>query len=355
MGKLSTRRRDIDIARAIAIFVVVLSHIPQWYSRYHFDYFSQRLAVAIEIGARYTSITMFMFAAGMIVAMKGRRCRSLAEYFEFERNKFYRLMLPYLSVSIIQMVVKIVLSKISLSEVPSSLIAMLIFPRVSPAPHLWFLYTLMSIFLIWPILEKIAGTKGLPWLWGVLVFIAIVPLPSSMDSDLFHIWHTKRYLAIFTLGYWYGRHPLGQRKYGPIAVATIGILMLLAIYFHRFVTWPQIYPTILFRNLIQLFGNMCGAVFMLWLCGLFADSSSWIVNRINNIGFYSYDVYLLHVAFAGHPMMVLISKLNPGPVMTYVWFLLIFIGLMAIPILIGKLIRRIPVLSFIVLGSPLKK
>ncbi|HOW70145.1 MAG TPA: hypothetical protein PKY77_06035 [Phycisphaerae bacterium] len=70
------------------------------------------------------------------------------------------------------------------------------------------------------------------------------------------------------------------------------------------------------------------------------------------IGFYSYDIYLLHVIVGGHPLSLLVGRLRPSAPSVYCWFVAVALATMLIPMVIGRIIRRFPRLAFVALGLP---
>ncbi len=357
MAETSQRRYDIDIARAVAIFTVVLHHVPQYFVRYNLSYFPPNVADTFIAIVSYINIPLFMFVAGIVFGMQNRPSGTIG-WWRFERKKFCRLFLPFLSVSIMQLAIKIGLGQFSILEVPNSLLAMVISPLSAPAPHLWFLYTLMSIFVIWPIFQKLTSSKMIPVFWALLIIMAVAPINKPVDKNgngLFCLGNLVWYLPIFTLGYWYSISTMEKHKYHlPVIILTV-ILSIASFFICNFTDWPKGFAWQASYRCIHLAGHISCAIFFFELCGLLAKSTLLIGEGLKIIGFYSYDIYLLHVALIAHPLILIISKLHPDKVMTYVLFVVAVGITTTVPILIGKAIRRMPPLAFVILGVPLKK
>lgn len=358
MIKTIQRRHDIDIARAVAIFAVVLHHISQYFVRYNLEHFSPNLGDAIIATVSYINIPIFMLIAGIIFALGNQRFNSLSDYWRFERKKLYRLMLPFLAISAIQLAIKTVLFDGSISDVSAGLVAMAISPVSAPAPHLWFLYTLMSIFLIWPLLGRLTSPKMTPILWIMLVIVAVLPISWPVDENnrfLFSLGNLIWYLPIFTFGYWYGSSSIGQRRYGLFAIIIAGILFVSTLLSYHLVCWPEDYIWMTLREFVRLVGHISSALFFLWLCGIIDTWNNRLRTSLNVAGLYSYDIFLLHVTFAAHPLVFIISKkLHPGMIMTYVLFMVTIAAVIILPIMFGRIIRRLPLLAFVMLGVPKK-
>jgi surface polysaccharide O-acyltransferase-like enzyme len=356
MTNLSQRRDDIDIARAIAIFTVVLHHIPQYFVRYKLTYFTPELADAIVATVSYINIPLFMLVAGIVLGMRTRPS-DVVGWWKFESKKFCRLMLPFLSISVIQLAMKMALLKQSTPEITYSLLAMVISPLSAPAPHLWFLYTLMCIFIIWPIFQKYASSKMRPILLTLLIIAAIAPLGLPSDkygNSLFCLSNLKWYLPIFMLGYWHSGSAKAQDNDRTIIIIVAGVLFLTSLFICDFIDWPIGFGGQILRKSIRLTGHISCAFFFFGLCGILAKWNNPAKQWFKTIGFYSYDIYLLHVALVAHPLVCVISKLKPNIIITYVWFLIAVIITTLLPIFLGKMIRLLPVLAFVMLGIPRK-
>jgi peptidoglycan/LPS O-acetylase OafA/YrhL len=347
------RRTDIDIARAVAIFTIVLHHIPQYFVRYDFDYFPPELASNIISTVSFVNVPTFMLIAGIVLGFSYPRIRSLKNYWQFEYRKLCRLMLPFIAVSLMQLTIKVMLFGDTKLQIPAQLIAMVLTPIKGPAPHLWFLYVLMTIFLIWPLFGKLTTTKLIPFLWAAFFVIAVLPV---QWPNYFKINGLIGYLPIFTLGYWYSTSSLNRRHYGWPAVIIAGILVVSARLGCHVIPRTEGYCWAVLYNAVRLSGSTCGALFVFWLCGIVCQLNNRISKALATAGLYSYDIYLLHVALIAHPLMLILSRtVHPGIFMTWVLFIITSLITMIAPIFIGKMIRLLPPLAFVMLGVPIKR
>jgi membrane-bound acyltransferase YfiQ involved in biofilm formation len=101
----------------------------------------------------------------------------------------------------------------------------------------------------------------------------------------------------------------------------------------------------------QMAGSVSAALAVLWLSGFISRHKGRLAGPLARIGLYSYDIYLLHVALAAHPLVMLISKLHPGPVATYVLLALAVPVCIGVSLAIGQFIRRLPLLPALILGA----
>jgi len=293
-----------------------------------------------------------------VLAISRPRFNSLADYASFERKKFLRLMLPFISVSLIYLAIKTPVFGLSMSDVRYELMAMAIAPLGGPAPHLWFLYTLMAICLFWPLLDRLARGENVFLLIAALVALAVLAIRwplTDRGNALFCFSNITWNVPMFALGYWYGvrfdgRIQLGWR--GFLIAMALAVSLLSA---YAYLPWPDRFDFLTVRNACRMVGACAWVLAVLWFCGKIVEWGGGVCTLLSRLGLLSYDVYLLHVAFAAHPIVMLVSKLHPGTVLTYVLFFASIPMAIAIPYVMGLLIRRVRPLAFVVLGVPLRR
>jgi peptidoglycan/LPS O-acetylase OafA/YrhL len=358
MSEFTKRRIDFDIARFFAAFAVVTHHISQYSSRYHIGTFSPKFGDSLVEIVSFIHIPTFMLISGMLTSASETRVHGLNDYFRFEGKKFCRLMLPFLSISMLHLAIKAVTPTEVLSKGTTALANTLLTPNSGAAGHLWFLYCLMSIFLIWPLLNPLVSGKTYAILFSVLLALAILPIhwPLAQNGQsLFGLSSLFWYLPIFMIGCCYHPRSHDVHKYALQGIVIAGFVLTASILIHFFVSWPQDFLFLAIRNAIRMAGLISAAFFVLWLSGIISKHTNLLTKSLIIAGFYSYDIYLLHVALAGHPLCYAISKLHPGNITTYALFVALIFATMIIPMGIGWLIRRVPSLAFVMLGVPMRK
>jgi peptidoglycan/LPS O-acetylase OafA/YrhL len=350
------RRHDIDIARAFAMFAVVSNHLPQYFDRYLPGVLNHAFHQIVITMTVRTSFSLFMFVAGVMLASTNAPIGGLSGYFHLAAKKFCRLILPFVAASLLTLVIKLGALGWGISDAKTALIGLAIAPRSGPAPHLWFLYCLMSLFLIWPLLRPLTTKSRLPFLLLASVILAIVPIswPAVKPGcTLFGVLDLTLNLPIFLFGFWYGQSSFGHRDHGWLAVAVAGCALVASALCSAFVVFPEGLMWTILDNLQTLAGLIVGAVFLLWLGGRVGDASRWLRTYLLEAGWRSYDIYLLHVALIGHPLAFLIGKLHPAVVTAYVLLVVAIAATYLLPILIGMVIRLSPPLAFVMLGLPM--
>ena len=358
MLRTSNRQEDVDIARAIAQFIVVLNHIPQYFQRYHLDHLDSTMCRWILTGVNYLHMPTFMLVAGYVLAGGRDDTVGLGGYWRFERKKLCRLILPFLSISLMTLAIKMVLPGDSARGVGASLIGMVTAPRSGVAPHLWFLWCLMSIFLVWPLVRRVTPEHLLPWVWVGLIVLAVWPIPWPTDahgSSVLGLSDLAWYLPMFMLGYLCRQRRREVSTFGSKVAVVAGALALAAMVVVAQTDGPALPGGDLTVSAIRFAGHMAGGLCVLSVAGLIAARTVRPRALLAGVGRRSYDIYLLHVALVGHPLVLVISRLHPGPVMTYVYFAVALVVTMFLPIGIGELIRRVPPLAYVMLGVPVRR
>lgn len=177
------RLLSFDIAKALCIIFVVIGHYipddaPLWY-------------VNLRLWIYSFHMPLFMFASGYIyMAFKKDE-----PYLTFVAKKVRRLMIPYVVVSVIVIMIKLLTQSSMYVENP---VTALSFIRILYLPEagvfLWFVWSLFTTFLIVPLFKTRAARSVL-----FLVAIILHYLPIE-GTPVFAIHSTKGMLVFFMLG-----------------------------------------------------------------------------------------------------------------------------------------------------------
>lgn len=351
------RRSDLDIARAFAAYSVVLIHIAQYYVRYGLEHFSQTLSAGISEVFHIVSLPTFFVISGIVYTMSaGQRTSSLRTWYpEYIFRKGLRLIVPFVAVSLMTLCMKFVAPGQSIPDVPEILTNMVVLPRQAPAPHLWFLYCLMSIFLIWPCVTAFLPKKLAPVLMLALFGLALVriPLPANTENImLFGLADLIWYVPYFAMGCCWSTAGGRARAVNISLTLAAGVGFAIAIAAYLFLDWSQFQAGVIFERFAKLAASVCIPFVLLGVGGVIARSKSVANPLLVKAGLRSYDIYLLHVAFVAHPLMFALGRLAPGAVVTYALFVPVSVLTVAVVMLLGWLVRKLPIAAFFVLGVP---
>ena len=359
--QVGQRAMDIDIARTIAALLVILEHILDFFPRYGMHVFYTNFNHDASYVLKFIHISIFITIAGILAGLSRRQVNGIGQYARFEQKKFLRLMLPYFSIATLQLLIKMFVPGRGLSEAPSAVLGTLVAPHGGAMPHGWFLVSLMTIFLLWPLMKPLAEGKSFGILLCSLIVVAIIPIPWPEYQGViqgkicrwpyFDLKRTTWYLPIFVIGFWYGRHVYTQKMPRLWTVFLAGMAFLIAILTYSLTPWPNGVGWLTVSEAIKWAGYLSAGFVVLWLCGIWCRKPGRPQTYLARIGRFSYDVYLLQV-IVGHVIVLSVSRFHPGNVLTYILLGAIVITTFLTTMGVGQLIRRSPALAFIVLGEP---
>ncbi|MEY8763485.1 MULTISPECIES: acyltransferase family protein [Clostridium] len=321
--------KDMDIARGIGIFLVVLGHsFPD--SQFNNSNFYAYIYKLI-----YSFHMPFFFIISGFFAYKIYEIENLKGYGSYVYKKIKRLMVPYFTVSLVAVPIKLYMNNFAARPVKlnSLIINILFYPLDIPIQYFWFIYTLFFIFVAAPIFSKIPVRMA-------LLITLVLNLVFTKQVGLFYIYGIIHYLFYFFFGiylrtvYDKWNNIENRNKYIVITVFSLFLITL-----NIFDVRKAIYP---YYNLLTA---LLGSSIFLLVSQLMVNSSMGELFR--RLGRYSYDVYLLSWFFqtGARVLFYQMFKFNYSVVIV----IMLFIGFM--PILMSKLIfDRIPVLGKIFLG-----
>lgn len=185
---------DIESAKGLAIFLVVLGHITlgsypegnRWY-------------LVLYEGIYKFHMPFFLFISGFLMFYTYPGLDSRREYFAYIKSKFFRLMPAFVVFAIIIGFGKFLVGgHLHVDNRPDSLFSafsnILIKPSESHARSLWYIYVLFFYFMAFPIIFKyIRELRTLIVIGLLLYFIPFYP-------DWFALGKIKQYFLVFAMG-----------------------------------------------------------------------------------------------------------------------------------------------------------
>ena len=298
MEEKQKRLLSLDIAKAICIILVVIGHYhprnaPQWYLDINHIIYSFHMP-------------LFMFASGYIYIAT----QNNISYSKFIKKKIKRLMIPYLSTSLIIITIKLFSQKIMFVEHPvtvSSYIKMFYQPEAGY--FLWFIWALWWMFVIVPVFKS-KRARGYLFLASILLLYLPIQLP-----ELFCLRQFQNMLIYFMSGvFFYENKNIINRKTSLLksyhAAMIFAILQTLNLF-------------IMERN-SSIIVNTATAFAGIWAT---MALSAVLQNRINKnklnwlltISTSSYIIYLFHTTFEGFAKAVCYKI----PVADNPWYILL--------------------------------
>ncbi len=335
-GIKKNRYTEIDIARGIGIFFVVLGHsIKQ----------TQIQAAWIRI----LTYIIYSFHMPLFFCLSGFVSAKILRMHKHERIQYVssrarRLLIPYFTIGLIYIPVKLKLSEAAVKPFAVSDIWKLLIGQ-NPDVSLWFLYIL---FLIELICAALVNTYNFRSIWYGSFFLSVAIYWLNLDI------RTPKYLFFFLMGIWVRLKFEDCREAGyEDAMDGQDLLAFLA-----FVT-DIIAIVFLYRTTItvtMVLTSLCGIYLVLWV-------SSRLVYNIDGeekepgkaarilllLGLFSMDIYILHEPIMTAVKLLLWNRLGWNYILcTFV----IFVCALCLPIPISKwVIRKIKPLRILLLGE----
>lgn len=282
-------------------------------------------------------------------------------FLSFIKNKAVRLMLPYLSLSIISYVgigicMKLPILGTMLSkagyEGRSFLTAVkeILLLTNHMDEHLWFIYTLFVIFIIEFLLHRVCISKiGIAVQVIAYLFISMLSMPEILSR-------VCMYTIFFTIGRLLTYKNIAVKPVIPIRIIqwlVMTVLIIGSIYFNGSDSiisnnW------FLFKFARRVMALSTGVVCVFTVINLFAlyGNTEFKHNGcLKMICDYEYGIYLLHQPFIVSGVVGILSMFRNSFPYTYIFVISGTIIGIIIPIVIVKIIRYISILRLLILGE----
>lgn len=225
---------------------------------------------------------IFFFISGFF-ATKLLELRTKKEKLKFLKIKFLKLIVPYFSITILAIPIKLLLNSfvnrpIILSEL---LVDVILYPMNNPVVSLWFIYSLFIIFIISIILNKFKGIMRIVLGVIMLIFCGIYKIA------IFNFYGICRNIIFFLIGlnikgiYTQMKKVIEQKKYIIVSISFIVLVCLNTIN-----TANNILTEVLY-----LLTGLSGIVLTLSIAISISENRIKF-NLLNLIGYYSFDIYV---------------------------------------------------------------
>jgi fucose 4-O-acetylase-like acetyltransferase len=326
-----SRRTDIDMARGLAILLVVFGHLVaradpagvEWYEPL------RRAVYAFHM-------PFFLYLSGLTAVLSGAALAPASALPRLAAARAWRLLLPFLLLGGLIVAGKSIAARFMFvdntpPDLAAGLQALLWHTQASPALSIWYLFVLFWLTLATPLILRQRPSRIGALLAVCLILYALQPPPYAY-LDLI-----ARYAVFFGLGIWAGLRGPGWTAFVDRAwPACLGFLLVLLAAVALFgAAWPH--------RLILL---AAGALSMPALHGLvrhWPASSAFILLRL---GRYSFMIYLFNTICIGLAKAALL----PFTGWNASWFLPVAALLMAAgtlgPVALKRYgLARIPVLD----------
>lgn len=280
--KEKVRYETIDIARGIAIILVVIGH-------YHTPDMPVYLNILHDV--------IYMFHMPLFLFVSGFLCIATRKpeltYRQFISRKFRRLMIPYLSASVVILLVKLAMQPFMPVDHPVTALDFLrIFYLPSAGYYLWFLWALWWMMCLIPFFTTPKSRIGF-----LILSLLIFPL-NGYAPDIFCIRQTLRFMVYFAAGA--VCHDLFTRsaRSGFPSGAMLSSIVIFAILAGISFSFPS--PGPLIGPIGEIILAFSGISMALSLSNLFMKSASrQAMAATLAVSSASFVIYLFHTTFEG--------------------------------------------------------
>ncbi|MEG0297750.1 MAG: acyltransferase [Clostridium sp.] len=334
---------EINLIKGFAIILVFIGHAAT--------------GTFLPRPSMYEFIVQFIYAFHMPVfflisgflSYKMINMNLKTEYFTFLKNKFSRLIIPFITISFITNILIIVLKNlsgesISLNTILEMLKTIFLFPETGVMGALWFLYTLFMLNLIAPLIAK-APLKV------VLTFTLIINIFMPKGIHFLAISRISFFLVYFFIGISirknYDNFKSSLNK-NPIIIIVISIFTI-SIYALILSNGLTLNPIIL--STYSFICGLLGSVLVSFIA--YNLKNKKIIYYLDILGKYSMDIYLFSWFFQMSSMIAVIFIFK---VDNYMIFFLsnMLIGSLCLPFSI-LIIRKVNLFNLLFLGINHKK
>lgn len=338
------RNITIDIAKGIAIILVVVGHVTQ-FGTVGEGYWNDTLFKTI-----YTFHMPFFMLLSGYVSIKGISNRS---FVDTAKKRFSTLIIPFLSWAII-MYAYLILANAVIglnSGVETNILYYVVSVVLSPGKGLWFLWVLFFLNILLALIIKFVPKFGM--IVSIILYAIVLKIPCS---DLFYVYMIKWLYPFFFIGaYSYVYKQQLSKLIKPI-------IILFSILFPILILWwgksDYVYISkmefnggtlnnigdFLYRYLIAFAG-----ISLALLISKLVMKSRQTTELLNKVGRYTIDIYAIETIFI--PLLPHLPHLK-GALFYLVYVPIVSLAIIIMSYLISKfIIRKIPILNRLLLGG----
>lgn len=269
----------ISIANAIAIIAVIIGHLDITGTNN-----DPRTPIANMITAFGSfQMPLFMCISGFLFSMTSGFNKS---YTDLVKSKMVRLLIPFLFLSLFTFCFKMCLPSSMLEHGvglnSTYLYKMFFIPFRGPVPHLWFVVSLFTIFLISPIYKwSVKKTGYTIMVLGLLYVIHLIPSVISWftNKEFLALDKTQYFIFWFYLGIVMQKYALVDKLNNWPTVVASGISYTLLVYWISF----------------PLSADVCLLLGVIFVLSLSYKLSSVFENLFASWRNYTYQIYLMHM------------------------------------------------------------
>lgn len=312
----------VSIVRGITIMLVVIYHV-------------QLVDMSTGCNHRFCEIIpqvylpffmpVFFFISGGLV-YKSRILRDCGTI-EFYKDKFVRILLPFIFFVTVYFSIKMLFNSMVKTPAELSFIYYLksfVYYTDYPSKPLWFLPTLATMMLLYPI-YKYACERDVRIIVLLVLTVVFYYVNLSYIPNVFNIDELNKYLVFFCLGIVFFQKEM--YKY----FTSVKTLILSALLYG-----------IVYCTELSLLKSFLGVLLTVNI-GFMLEKNGITTRIFTLFNDYLLQIYLMSMIFQGFVELVLWKKLFYNETLVYVFYAVNIISGLFIPIIITKIIKKVPI------------
>ncbi|MBF0457466.1 MAG: acyltransferase family protein [Nitrospirae bacterium] len=286
----------MDIAKGIGIALVVFGHsdlLPDIKSPESYIYIKRIIYVF--------HMPLFFVISGYLLVSNINIADNLSDYYSFVKKKSAKLLLPYMSISIGLIVIKLIGRMFTHIQYPvdrMSFYNLFLQPDEGAVMHLWFVYVLFMMYVTVPLSYKVSHNINIVMAGSLLLLLFAWPSVFELNNLLEH-------LPFFIGGIIFYRYDLLNKCNPYIALFSLLIvfiagvsLMNMAPDYWKLTYWELSYSYKIIKTVTSLSGA-CMVIFVSIIIVSLNDCLAMPESILRLFGIYSASIYFLHTFFLG--------------------------------------------------------
>ena len=291
---------SLDWLRFLACVLVILQHVTEFYYVAP-DFTPARtdntFLVGIFNSLSRTSVPLFVIISGfLLLPMK----QSTSDFF---KRRFTRILYPFLIWSVVYSIYFALKNDISLLQWIQNVLQI---PICYEAEHLWYIYMLIGLYVLVPVLSpwlRVVSRRELECYLGIWLFTTILPyirlLFPTIGADVFFnpsptFYYFSGFVGYFLLGHYFRKYETLSSIKSVLAI-VVGWVMTSSIFIYQLYNCETI-------EQLELGWGFCTFNVVLMCMGVFSlmlkirDTANGVISRfVSSVSVLSYGIYLVHV------------------------------------------------------------
>lgn len=331
----------LDFLRSFAIIMVLVLHSisPYISTADLFGTTSWYINIILNAFAR-TGVPIFLMISGYLL-LSSDKCK---DFKGFYKKSFIHIGIPLVFWNIAYYIAKCVAGNIDFKI--TNLLADFI--NCGTEYHLWYLYTLIGIYLIAPFLKILienCNTKQLCWLLILMMFCTTIrPFINTITPVYIYLFDPlfNGYISCFLMGYILGNFKYNRKSI--IAFSSVGLIcFLISTIGHNLVSSTEKIDLIFNYGYSLCHYGLAACIFV--MAKIFLEKRAMFEKCITSLSKLSFGIYLIHVMV----MDVVFNyfMIDASPIISSAY---IFFSTFLVSYLISFLLSKIKGINRIVLG-----